>query len=71
MVNADAGLQVAGKFFGDLSREPVLSRAGLQETPGQQEQQEDRQENSKEYFKEFPQGVFVYVKVANQALHTN
>ena len=43
MVNADTRLEVTGKLTGDLPGEPVLSCIGLQETPGQQEQQENRQ----------------------------
>jgi hypothetical protein len=59
MLDANMGLEVAGKFFGNLPGQPVLSPFGLQQAPYYNEQQQNGEENPDKYFENLSQGEFL------------
>jgi hypothetical protein len=59
MLNAYVSLQVAGKLFGNLPGQPVLSPFGLQQAPYSKEQQQNGEENPDKYFENLSQGEFL------------
>jgi hypothetical protein len=55
MFDADMGLEVFGKSFGNNSGQPVLPCISLKEAIEQEDQEQQSKEDPQEYFKEFPQ----------------
>ena len=56
MLNPDGGVQVFGKFVGDLTNEPVLDKAGLNGQPYEDDQAYEYQQDGSGYFPKLSQG---------------